>query len=82
MIELLAKYGFRFRGTCDCAGPKTHKYKIGDFTVYWNKRSKKFRLKQHGKYITTLTDELQFESKIKEFLKPVQKEEVYTAATR
>ncbi len=68
MIEILEKYGFKFRGTCDCAGPKSAKYKNGDYTVYWSRGSKKFRIKHHGKPVTTLLNEQDFETEIKKHI--------------
>lgn len=67
MIEIFEKYGFTYRGTCHCLGPKTLKYKRGDYAVYWNKGAKKFRVKHHGKPITTLKPEHELEETIKEY---------------
>ena len=70
MLEVLNKYGFIFRSTCNCAGPKTHKYKNKDFTIYWNKNRKVFRLKMYGKSITTLKPETEIEDILKKYLPP------------
>jgi hypothetical protein len=67
MIEIFEKYGFTHRGTCHCLGPKTHKYKRGDYAVYWNKAAKKFRVKHHGKPITTLINENELEATISKY---------------
>lgn len=66
MTNVLAKYEFVFRGICNCFGPKTLKYKKGDYTVYWNRTAKKFRIKHHGKAITILMNENEMDAKLKE----------------
>lgn len=67
MIDILTKYGFTYRGTCHCLGPKTHKYKRGDYAVYWNKTAKKFRVKYHGKPITLLKTEDELENTLSKY---------------
>lgn len=68
MIDLLKQYGFAYRGTCNCVGPKTDKYKYAEFTLYYNKKSKQFRLKKFGKAITTNLPEDQAEATLKKFI--------------
>lgn len=68
MIELLKQYGFVFRGTCNCVGPKTDKYKMGEFTLYYNRRTKQFRLKKFGKAITTNLPEDKAGETLKKFI--------------
>lgn len=77
MIEILLSYGFTFLGTCNCAGPRTQKYRKGDYKVYWNKASKVFRIKHHGKAITTLLNENQIDIELKKYF---QKETQNTPA--
>jgi hypothetical protein len=72
MIDLLKQYGFTYRGTCNCAGPRTEKWKYAEFTLYWNKKSKMFRLKKFGKPVTTLQPEDKAEETIKKFILNVQ----------
>lgn len=72
MIDLLKQYGFTFRGTCNCAGPRTDKWKYGEFTLYWNRKTKQFRLKKFGKAVTTLQPESNLEETIKKHLDNVQ----------
>lgn len=68
MIDILTQYGFTFRGTCYCSGPKTFKYKNGDFTVMWIKSRQKFRLKQSGKVLTTLKPESEIEQVLNQYV--------------
>lgn len=68
MIDLIKQYGFTYRGSCNCVGPKTDKYKYGEFTLYYNKRSKQFRLKKFGKAITPLLGEDKVDETLKKFI--------------
>jgi hypothetical protein len=47
-IEIFNYFKFTYRGRCNCNGPKTDKWKRGNYTVYYNKGTKTFRLKHHG----------------------------------
>jgi len=68
VAEILLLYGFRYSGRCTCMGPKTDKYKKGTYVVYWSKREKKVRLKNHGKAITVAMPETELEDAIKKFI--------------
>lgn len=77
MIETLKDYGFIFIGTCNCAGPRTQKYRRKDYKVYWNKAQKVFRIKHHGKAITPLLNENQIDVELAKYF---QKETQNTPA--
>lgn len=47
-LETLAHFKFLYRGECNCNGPRTAKYKWGEYAVYWSKPKKTFRIKKHG----------------------------------
>lgn len=46
--ELMAIYGYKYTGMCNCSGTKTYKYKNGDYEFRWRVNKYQFHVKEKG----------------------------------
>lgn len=66
MTDLLARYGFKAAGTCNCGGIYTQKFKCDTYLIRVRPRRYKFAIFDHGQRVMDWTDLKELENKLNE----------------